>query len=392
MTTVVVPLCTAHMHDAAIVKAINRYCSSMRPSLTVTIFVCLVGACRIEAFVFNAAPTSHFVASTEQQLCCLSVEAAGPKAAGRRRPSRRSGADSNAIGPKPASRPPRQRPKEVTLFDGKTLTSVQTPNESASPLDLKSMLTSSNPPIRSMIPGDLLFNDEVEYPAFQFFSLDDLFGAHLGFSEKFNSDSRFRHELRMAIRQDIFSTTPFYANLSKKAARVLLLPDSSLEGSWLMPDTMDRMTRTTIMLRAGLGEKAPTGDEFFQAIGKLCGSKPSTHWIDIVGVQDRKISHSWHLDFGKSPENSRTVLLGFPPEDNYLGCGVFSHIVPLKQECMAPKYYPRMEPVLFDGSVDEDYVVRPLYKAGRELISYRDIDVLHSAPDATYRTSVMRFM
>ena len=155
---------------------------------------------------------------------------------------------------------------------------------------------------------------------------------------------------------------------------------------------MDRMKHTTRVLKEALGDNAPSGDSLFKAIGNLCGSKPSTHFIDIFGVQDRKISHSWHLDFGKSPENSKTVLWGFPPEDNYEGCGVFSHVIPLESECIAPDDHPRMEPVLFDGTVDEEYIVRPSYRPGKELIMYRDIDVLHSAPDVTYRTSIMRFM
>lgn len=324
----------------------------------------------------------------------LAAEASGPKAEGRRRPARRSNTDgiSNA-GPKMRGAP-RERPQDVTAeFDGKALTCVQSSNEDAPPLDLESVLLSSSAPIRCMIPGNLQFKNEIEkQPPFGFCSLDDLFGADLGFSKKFNSDSQFRQELRMAIRQDIFDTTPFYANLSEKAASVLLLPDSSLEGSWRIPETMDRMSKTTHVLQMALGNGAPTGDDFFQAIGKLCGSKPSTHFIDIFGVQDRKINHSWHLDAGQSPENSRTVLLGFPPEDNYVGCGVFSHIVSLQRECTAPEDHRRREPVLFGGTVDEDYIVRPRYEPGRELVFYRDIDVLHSAPDVTYRTSIMRFM
>jgi hypothetical protein len=366
-------------------------------SFSVAIFIVfsnLVGVPLAQGFVsIDLAPLAfRSAAGCVESVHCLAAEASGPKAEGRRRPSRRS-PDGSSAGPK-TRRAPRQRPQDVIAeFDGQALTSVQSPNEGAPPLDLESVLSSSSPPISSMIPGDLQFQNEIqEQPPFGFCSLDDLFGADLGFSKKFNSDSEFRQELRMAIRQDIFDTTPYYANLSEKAKSVLLLPDSSLEGSWRIPATMDRMPKTTLVLQTALGDQSPTGDEFFQAIGNLCGSKPSTHWIDIFGVQDRKINHSWHLDAGQSPENSRTVLLGFPPKDNYVGCGVFSHLVPLQRECLAPEDHPRLQPVLFAGTVNDDIIVRPRYEPGRELIFYRDIDVLHSAPDVTYRTSIMRFM
>ena len=298
-------------------------------------------------------------------------------------------------GPK-TKRIPRERQTKTEQFDGKALTAAQQDNEAAPALDLEALLysSSSSSPIRCVTDGVLNFQRAItDHPPFRFYSLDDLFGTDLQFSETFNTNFQFRHDLRMAIRQDIFDTTPFYEGLSEKARGFLLLPDSSLEGSWRMPETMDRMKRTTDVLRATLGEDAPTGDEFMKAIGNLCGSKPSTHFIDIFGVQDRKINHSWHLDAGRSPEDSRTVLLGFPPEDNYSGCGVFSHIVPLQIECFAPEGHPRSEPVLFAGTLDQqEYIVRPQYKPGRELISYRDVDVLHSAPDVTYRMSIMRFM
>ena len=88
-----------------------------------------------------------------------------------------------------------------------------------------------------------------------------------------------------------------------------------------------------------------------------------------------------------------TVLWGMPPEDNYEGCGVFSHVVPLENECRAPETQPRsMEPVLFHGMIDEEHIVRPCFAPGRELLRYRDIDVLHSSPDVAYRASLMRFM
>jgi hypothetical protein len=44
------------------------------------------------------------------------------------------------------------------------------------------------------------------------------------------------------------------------------------------------------------------------------------------------------------------------------------------------------------ADVDEQYIVRPKFAEGREIIVYRDVDVLHSSPDVAYRASVMRFM
>jgi hypothetical protein len=318
----------------------------------------------------------------------------GPKAAGRQR-TPRSGGD--ASGPKGAAKRERpQRRQTPVAFDGQALTAAQSPKEDAPPLDLD-LDTSIAEGLRCMTEN-MSWTDTppVPQPPFTSMSLDDLFGVELGFSATFNSDTNFRQALREAIRKDIFDTTPFYSNLSEKIASLLLLPDSSLEGSWRRaadyPDKEIRMKQTTGVLADALGDKAMTGDELFAKIGGLCGSKPSTHWIDIFGVQDRKINHSWHQDFGKSPENSRTVLWGFPNSDQYQGCGVFSHIIALQKECLAPDNLPRNEPVLFQGTVDEDYIIRPEYRPGRELIMYRDIDVLHSSPDVIYRASVMRFM
>jgi hypothetical protein len=297
-----------------------------------------------------------------------------------------------------STRERRERPVVVPTFDGKALATAQEPNEDAQPLDLKT----ANLKCMSCdlnLDGDNTNNS----PCFEFKSLDDI---HEGLSAIFNSDSSFRDAMRLAMRRDIFDTTPAYANLSDKAASIMLLPDSSLQGSWRTPQPTSpppsdnnndgainsRMTRLTAILREALGDDAPTGDELLHKIGALCGTKPSTHYIDIVGVQNRKLSHSWHLDTGLSPENSKTVLWGFPAEDNYTGCGIFSHLAPIQSECHAPNGHPRMEPILFDGTIDEAHIVRPAYAPGKELLVYRDIDVLHSSPDVAFRTSVMRFM
>eukprot|EP00957_Ditylum_brightwellii_P116441 8881804-Ditylum_brightwellii.AAC.1 len=160
------------------------------------------------------------------------------------------------------------------------------------------------------------------------------------------------------MREDIFDTTPTYHRMSDKARKMLLLPDSSLQGSWKCEnggwsfpsdgtekEGQLRMKKLTSVLKQYLGTNAPTGDEFMDTIGSLCGPKPSTHWIDIVGVLDRRIPHSWHQDTGRSRNNNtRTVLFGVPPKDNYDGIGVFSHVVKLERERLASDTHPLNEP------------------------------------------------
>uniref|UniRef100_A0A7S2EJB6 Uncharacterized protein n=1 Tax=Trieres chinensis TaxID=1514140 RepID=A0A7S2EJB6_TRICV len=277
---------------------------------------------------------------------------------------------------------------------GKTEVAEQVPNEDAPVFPLPEGVAPG-------FDGEVISHDHIETT-----SLDDLFPG-LGFSSLFASSKEFRTELRAAMREDIFDTTPAYASMSEKARKMLLLPDSSLQGSWKCRDGRwvrkddkrseqdePRMTKLTEILTKFLGEDAPTGDEFMDIIGSLCGSSPSTHWIDIVGVQDRRIPHSWHQDTGRSPNgDTKTVLLAFPPEDNYNAVGVFSHVVKLEKERHAADDHPPNEPVVHTNmEIEDKYIVRPSFSEGREIIYYRDIDVLHSSPDVAYRASVMRFM
>jgi len=203
-----------------------------------------------------------------------------------------------------------------------------------------------------------------------YFSLDELFPniADLSLSQKFCTDGNFRNDLRSAMREDIFDSTPAYENMSEKARRILLLPDSSLQGSWRCKQGTLRMKRMTDVLKEYIGEQSPTGDEFMEAIGALCGSEPSSHWIDIVGVMNRRIPHSWHQDTGRSRGgDTKTVLLGFPKEDNYSGVGVFSHAVKLKYEKVSSKEHALDDSVVYSGlKVDDEYIVRPQFEQGNK--------------------------
>ncbi|OEU13152.1 hypothetical protein FRACYDRAFT_242903 [Fragilariopsis cylindrus CCMP1102] len=304
-------------------------------------------------------------------------------------------------------------------FDGKKLSAAQLSNLDAPSFDLRSAMLSTSSSSSSSLnnignlhcvtPGIRCYN-EVE-------------------NENHQQQNRVisSNDLRSAIRLDVFETTPFYANLPKKASSVLLLPDSSLEGSWRIPtmagnpsSRIPRMKHTTRVLKEAFQQYDEEfggcsssridfdGDDLFRRIGEICGNGASTHWIDIYGVQNKKINHSWHLDAGISPNDCQTVLWGFPPENDYHGTGVFSHIIPLDHEFndivnmndddnagvenTPTRARHRMEPILYEGTVDEKYIVRPSYESGKELLIYRDVDVLHSAPDVTYRASVMRFM
>ncbi|KAL3801710.1 hypothetical protein ACHAW5_010050 [Stephanodiscus triporus] len=76
-----------------------------------------------------------------------------------------------------------------------------------------------------------------------------------------------------------------------------------------------------------------------ERIGGVCGSGATGHWIDIVGIGGRRISHSLASGYRHVSGRRRRVdgLLGFPREDGECaGPGVFSHVVKLENGGHAP--------------------------------------------------------
>ena len=53
-------------------------------------------------------------------------------------------------------------------------------------------------------------------------------------------------------------------------------------------------------------------------------------------------------------------------EDKYEGVGVFSHVVKLSHR-MPASDTNGAEPVLWDNAFDERYIIRPVYKRGKEV-------------------------
>lgn len=277
----------------------------------------------------------------------------------------------------------------------------------------------------SMVPLDeqelKLHNKVIEHDHFEFRSLDDLF-PNLNFSEKYNSCASFRQELRHAIRHDMISDTSIYGKMTDKQKHQELIRNQPLIGYWKQEhdattttkkDTLTiKMKQTTIVLRQYLGTNAPIGDEFMETIGSLTNSvQEPFHWTEVVGVaatQNKKLGdktpHGWHQDYGQLESSSRDdndehqgnkhVFFAFPPHDHYNGIGVFPHLIKLKYEQWAKPLDAasnRNKPTFYRGTVPEEYIVRPRYTAGREIIIFQDVDVLHSSPDIQYRESIMRF-
>ena len=198
----------------------------------------------------------------------------------------------------------------------------------------------------------------------EFYSLDELFPhCNISISKLFNSNSGFRSDLRIAARDDFFVPDE---KLSVQANLALKDPRSTLMGSWRMNNN-EYVHLSKVFQNYGCNL---SGKEFIEKFTSFCNTPNSFgSWIDICGVKDKHVSHSWHQDSGL---DQVTVMVGFPSEDNYEGIGVFSHAFQLTHRLPPP---PLKEPRLwicsensfplgaeFSSRIAEEYIIRPLYR------------------------------
>ena len=225
----------------------------------------------------------------------------------------------------------------------------------------------------------------IQWPHIKFYGLEELF-PNTGLEALFHSNAAFRTTLRKAARKDFIEPLAL-----KDLIKQNLVADhslSSVQSSWRIDNAYKAMT----LLFASNGIPL-TGTAFIHTLSSLCGDSPHVFgsWMDIIGVKNRRIPHSWHQDSGL---NQNTVMFGFPPHDNYEGIGVFSHAFRLSHQLPAPLVPgPRLWDIsaVFDD-IPERLVIRPLYRRGKEIMVYNDRDIFHSAPDLAFRESIWRLM
>ena len=193
-----------------------------------------------------------------------------------------------------------------------------------------------------------------------FFGLEELFPG-TGLEEIFNSDARFRTNIRRAMREDLF--VPDDAASEKANAAISSLA-SSLMVNW-------KTSPTGYAALSGVfidhGVENLSGESFIQTLGGLCGEESRGSLIDITGTGRRRERHSWHQDNGL--ERQFTCMLGFPPESDWEGVGVFSHSAklshPLRQDGKEGEII-EWEDFKVGDELPVCVIGRPVYSAGHE--------------------------
>lgn len=265
--------------------------------------------------------------------------------------------------------------------DGR-LTSIQTKQPLTSIFQQKAMAINFEPnedaePFQISDSHELPFisNKHITFHAF-----DDLF-PETNLGEIFDSNSQFRTSLRKAARRDFFNE---YAHGKCNSLNNI---EISMMSNWRKNNVYANIDEVFTQYNVS----NLNGVAFMQVLTSFClqGEHTFGSWMDIVGIKEKYVPHSWHQDSGL---NQFTVMVGFPKENHFEGTGVFSHAVKLSHRLCLPSNTGK-EPVLWKGeSFPESTMMRPTYRRGKEVMVYNDRDVFHSAPDFAIRESIWRFM
>ena len=182
------------------------------------------------------------------------------------------------------------------------------------------------------------------------------------------------------MREDLFVPDD---TMSEKANAAIRSLSSSLMVNWKTSPT-NYAALTGLFVEYGVENLS--GESFIKTLGGLCGEASRGSLIDITSTGRRQERHSWHQDNGL--ETQFTCMLGFPPESNWEGVGVFSHSAklshPLRQDGKEGEVI-EWEDFNVGDELPVEVIGRPEYRAGHEVMVYGDATHIHSAPDATNR-------
>lgn len=246
---------------------------------------------------------------------------------------------------------------------------------------------SETPPIDWVVPE--------QPPRFAYYGLDELYPEAPGLVKAFNCDAEFRHRIREVMREDLFRPVPklseemncelrdLFTDLAKPHVKAPLTETGEDGRCCLRP--LPHLTEE--FAARGL---ALTGEAFVERLLQLGALTDSGRFSDLVGKAHT--GHRWHQDHG---EDRYTVMLGFPPESNFAGEGVFSHVIRLSHPLRLPKTtdgWTSGTPIVVNFPAPEEFIFRPIYRPGQEVIVYKDSACLHSSPDTMNREGLWRFM
>ena len=132
--------------------------------------------------------------------------------------------------------------------------------------------------------------DKINNEHIKFYGFDNLFpNSNLG--EVFDLNGNFRTAIRVAVRNDYYILD---LSLSDEANSLIRDPRSTLMSNWIN-HSKEYTNLSQIFLEYGI--KNINGDLFMKTLTALCGQSPHLFgsWIDIIGIKNRKISHSWYV-------------------------------------------------------------------------------------------------